>query len=225
MRRRRRCAFESGGASDLSRLLRLLVLGAWWATDLSRRARDPRAASLAVHNAERVHPDGARGTWEVGSQRGALRLPGVAERGAGATPGFPHGGGRWRMTQVHRVVTPGTRVAFSDVGSWIEGYLRLHRRGPSSQRASQLRAHAAALTRELIDRELDEVALENLRCLFEDVKMGLKPPRGARHGSPYEIAVTGAHDRLAALRRPARRASERRETQRAVIAADAHILI
>jgi hypothetical protein len=124
----------------------------------------------------------------------------------------------------HRYVTPGTRVAFSDVASWIDGYLRLYRRGPSSQRASQLRAHAAGLTRELIERERDEAALESLRDLFEEVKMGLKPPRGARHGSPYEIVFTGVHARLAALRRPARRASECRR-QRTAVAADAHILI
>lgn len=129
------------------------------------------------------------------------------------------------MTEPHRFITPGTRVAFSDVASWIDGYLRLHRRGPSSQRAVQLRAHAAGLTRELIARERDEAALEQLRALFEDVKMGLKPPRGARQGSPYEIAVTGVHDRLAALRKPPRRASECRETQRVAISSDAHILV
>lgn len=59
------------------------------------------------------------------------------------------------------------------------------------------------LTRELIAQEGDAVVLEALRDLFQNPKMGLKPARGARQGSAYELAVTAVHDQLAALRRRA----------------------
>lgn len=123
------------------------------------------------------------------------------------------------------VTTPGTRVTFSDVRGWMDGYLRIHRRPPTRQRYVQLRAHVAMLTRELIGREGDPSILETLRVLFQDPKMGLKPPRGARCGSSYELAVTATHDRLAALGRPARRASEKFNTQSTQLARDAHVLI
>lgn len=99
--------------------------------------------------------------------------------------------------------TPGTRVVFCDVRSWIDGYLRIHRRPPAAQRHVQLRAHVAMLTRELIALENDPEVLEGLRKLFQDATLGLKPARGARRGSAYELAVTAVHDQLAALRRRA----------------------
>lgn len=123
------------------------------------------------------------------------------------------------------VTTPGTRVTFWDVRSWIDGYLRIHRRSPSTQRHVQLRAHAAGLRRELIARECDPVALGDLRDLFEEVKMGLKPPRGAREGSAYELAVTAVHDRLAALHRIGSVARGGENRTPVGIAADAYTLI
>jgi hypothetical protein len=63
----------------------------------------------------------------------------------------------------------------------------------------QLRAHVAALTRELIAQEDDPEVLDALRDLFREPKSGLKPARGARQGSAYELAVTAVHDRLVAL--------------------------
>lgn len=121
--------------------------------------------------------------------------------------------------------TPGTRIAFSDVRGWVDGYLRIHRRPPATNRHEQLRAHVAMLTRELIACECDPTVLEGLRDLFQDPKMGLKPARGSRDGSAYELAVTASHDRLAALRRPVRRASEKSNSQFAQIAPDAHVVI
>jgi len=106
------------------------------------------------------------------------------------------------------VTTPGTRVTFSDVRGWMDGYLRIHRRPPATQRHVQLRAHVAVLTRELIAQEDDPVALEALRDLFQEPKSGLKPARGARQGSAYELAVTAVHDRLVALRRSVSRPPE-----------------
>ena len=103
------------------------------------------------------------------------------------------------------VTTPGTRVTFSDVRGWMDGYLRIHRRPPATQRHVQLRAHVAVLTRELIAQEDDPEVLEALRDLFQEPRAGLKPSRGARQGSAYELAVTAVHDRLVALRRPASR--------------------
>lgn len=122
---------------------------------------------------------------------------------------------------IHR--TPGTRVAFFDVRSWIEGYLRIHRRPPATQRHVQLRAHVAMLTRELIEQEGDTAVLEALRDLFQDPKMGLKPARGARQGSAYELAVTAVHDRLAALCRPV--ANVHATERNVLLAADAYVLI
>lgn len=121
------------------------------------------------------------------------------------------------------VTTPGTRVTFSDVRSWIDGYLRIHLRPPATQRHIQLRAHVAMLTRDLIVREGDRAVLEGLRDLFQDPKMGLKPPRGARQGSAYELAVTTVHDQLAALRGPA--GTVNAVAQHPLLAADAHVLI
>lgn len=65
--------------------------------------------------------------------------------------------------------------------------------------------------------------LERLRDLFQDPKMGLKPARGTRQGSAYELAVTAVHDRLAALCRPA--ANVHAIQRSALLAADAHVLI
>ena len=119
--------------------------------------------------------------------------------------------------------TPGTRVGFCDVRSWVDGYLRIHRRRPATQRHVQLRAHVAMLTRELIAQEGEPAVLEGLRELFQDPKMGLKPARGARQGSAYELAITAVHDRLAKLRRAAVHvpAPERN----ALLASDAYVLI
>lgn len=106
------------------------------------------------------------------------------------------------------VTTPGTRVTFSDVRGWMDGFLRIHRRPPATQRHVQLRAHVAVLTRELIAQEDDPEVLEALRDLFQEPKSGLKPARGARQGSAYELAVTAVHDRLVRLRRPVSRLCE-----------------
>lgn len=124
-------------------------------------------------------------------------------------------------TLIHR--TPGTRITFYDVRSWMDGYLRIHRRPPATQRHVQLRGHVAMLTRELIAQERAKAVLEGLRALFQDPRMGLKPPRGARQGTAYELAVTAVHDQLAALARasfgaagsaPTRGASEARRCAR-----------
>ena len=124
-------------------------------------------------------------------------------------------------TMIHR--TPGTRVGFYDVRSWVDGYLRIHRRPPATQRHVQLRAHVAMLTRELIAQEGEPAVLEGLRELFQDPKMGLKPARGARQGSAYELAITAVHDRLAKLRRPA--AHVPAPERNALLASDADVLI
>lgn len=63
------------------------------------------------------------------------------------------GGARRHVTTINR--TPGTRVEFCDVRSWIDGYLRIHRRPPATQRHVQLRAHVAMLARELTAQEGD----------------------------------------------------------------------
>lgn len=146
-------------------------------------------------------------------------MPRLGEDGAER---HPRGDAPGRVsTMIHR--TPGTRVAFCDVRSWIEGYLRIHRRPPATRRHVQLRAHVAMLTRELIAQEVDPAVLEGLRDLFQDPKMGLKPARGARQGSVYELAVTGVHDQLAALRRLA--SKENVPTATVQIAHDAYVLI
>jgi hypothetical protein len=117
-------------------------------------------------------------------------------------------GGGQVIARATPVTTPGTRVTFSDVRGWIDGYLRIHRRPPATQRHLQLRAHVAVLTRELIAQEDDPAVLEALRDLFQEPKSGLKPARGARQGSAYELAVTAVHDRLVALRRSHARQTE-----------------
>lgn len=169
-----------------------LVFSAWRPTDLPWRSRHPVAASLAVHCAERIHPDGAWRARQVGGQRSPRRMPRASEK---------EGGGHVTARK-GLVTTPGTRVTFSDVRGWMDGFLRIHRRPPATQRHVQLRAHVAVLTRELIAQEDDPEVLEALRDLFQEPKSGLKPARGAREGSAYELAVTAVHDRLVALRRP-----------------------
>ena len=119
------------------------------------------------------------------------------------------------------LTTPGTRVTFSDVRGWMDGFLRIHRRPPATQRHVQLRAHVAVLTRELIAQEDDPEVLEALRDLFQEPKSGLKPARGARQGSAYELAVTAVHDRLVALRRPLSRPTEDARTMLATPAGPA----
>lgn len=184
---------------DLPRLFPVLVFGTWRAANLSGRAGDLVAAALAVPRALRVHPHGARRAREVGRKRSSAGMLRLGEARAERS----HGRGAWRRVSTTMQRTPGTRVAFCDVRSWIDGYLRIHRRPPATQRHVQLRAHVAMLTRELIAQECDTVILEGLRDLFQAPKMGLKPARGARQGSAYELAVTAVHDQLAALRRRA----------------------
>jgi hypothetical protein len=105
---------------------------------------------------------------------------------------------------VRSVTTPGTRVQFHDVRTWAAGYVEIHARAPSAQRYEQLSAHLGGLTRELIAQDWDAGALRRLRELFEEPRMQLKPMRGQRAGSAYEMAVTQVHNRLRELERTPR---------------------
>lgn len=99
------------------------------------------------------------------------------------------------------IVTPGTRIQFHDVGTWVDGYMELHQRPASAQRYAQLDAHVEALATDLIRRERSAGALQRLRTVFQAPGTRLKPPRGMRAGSHYERVITHTNNRLMALAR------------------------
>lgn len=98
--------------------------------------------------------------------------------------------------------TPGTRLAWSDVREWVDAAHRIDRRRPGAARNRAYAAHAAALPRDLIDREMHVPSLEAALHLLKYGHPGLaRPQRGHRADHPTPPVIMDLMNRLAALKR------------------------
>ncbi|MFC4670708.1 hypothetical protein ACFO5X_19315 [Seohaeicola nanhaiensis] len=105
------------------------------------------------------------------------------------------------MTQC-RYTTPGTRLTWSDVSEWVDVAHRIGRRQLSAARNRTYAAHAAALSRDLIDREAHVPSLEAALHLLKYGHPGLaRPQRGHRADHPTTPVIMDLMNRLAALKR------------------------
>lgn len=110
--------------------------------------------------------------------------------------------GSWlrEINGLGRVVsTPGTDVLFEDLAGWIAQAWRLHRRPPSSAKYEQIKAHWQALPIDWLKSSTDELALERFGRTCEALR--LKPGRGARGGTKWELANMAVKNRLWQLAR------------------------
>jgi hypothetical protein len=96
------------------------------------------------------------------------------------------------------VTTPGTRLTWSSVTSWILAEQRLQARRISSRRYVDIRNHLQALVDNV---ELLHLArLEELVVLETILRQRYRPTRGARGGTPYERLLNETHNTIAMRR-------------------------
>jgi hypothetical protein len=100
------------------------------------------------------------------------------------------------------VTTPRTRIAWSDLRGWLDGWHRIYRRSTSAERYEQLHAHLGLLTPELVEgaglTEIEE--LERVLVTGHNVL----PPHGQREGHPTTIlrdAIDRTRTRIARAER------------------------
>ena len=105
------------------------------------------------------------------------------------------------MTQ-YRYTTPGTRLVWSDVSQWVDAVHWIGSRQLSAARNRAYAAHAAALPRELIDRETHVPSLEAALHLLKYGHPSLaRPQRGHRADHPTTPVIMDLMNRLAVLKR------------------------
>ena len=101
-----------------------------------------------------------------------------------------------------RYTTPGTRLTSSDVSEWVDAAHRIGGRRPGAARNRAYAAHAAALPRDLIDREMHVPSLETaLRLLKYGHPSLARPQRGHRADHPSTPVIMDLMNRLAVLKR------------------------
>ena len=86
--------------------------------------------------------------------------------------------------------TPGTRLWWGSVATWVVAAHRIDRRRFSSARNRALKAHAAALPLELIAEDTDRSALEEAVWLL---KYGPPDLRRPQRGGPCRCAAYAAN--------------------------------
>lgn len=96
-------------------------------------------------------------------------------------------------------VTPGTRIAFVDLATWIAGAQAIDDRRGSDARNKACTAHVRALPTDLVARSTDVAALAQLPAMID--RLHMMPPRGRRAGSDYERLIVARNNRLAQLAR------------------------
>lgn len=103
---------------------------------------------------------------------------------------------------LYRYTTPGTRLTWSNVTEWVSAVHRIDRRRLSAARNRTFAAHAAALPRDLINRETHVPSLEAAIHLLKYGPPGLvRPPKGPRAGHPTTPIIMDLMNRLALLKR------------------------
>ena len=102
----------------------------------------------------------------------------------------------------YQYTTPGTRLTWSDVSEWVDAAYRIGRRQLSAARNRAYAAHAAALSRDLIDRETHVPSLETALHLLKYGHPSLaRPQRGHRADHPTTPVIMDLMNRLAVLKR------------------------
>ncbi len=105
------------------------------------------------------------------------------------------------MTQ-YKYTTPGTRLTWSGVSEWVDAAHWIGSCQLSAARNRAYAAHAAALPRELIDREMYVPSLEAALHLLKYGHPSLaRPQRGHRAGHPTTPVIMDLMNRLAVLKR------------------------
>ncbi|ODM45306.1 hypothetical protein A9320_11755 [Ruegeria sp. PBVC088] len=103
---------------------------------------------------------------------------------------------------LYNYTTPGTRLTWSDLSEWVDAVQRIGRRQPGAARNRAYAAHAAALPRDLIDRETHVPSLEAALHLLKYGHPRLaRPQRGYRVDHPTTPVIIDLINRLAALKR------------------------
>lgn len=101
-----------------------------------------------------------------------------------------------------RYTTPGTRLTWSDVSEWVDAARRIGRRQLSAARNRAYAAHAAALPRDLIERETHMPSLEAAIHLLKYGHPSLaRPQRGHRANHSTTPVIMDLMNRLAVLKR------------------------
>ncbi|GAB4427924.1 MAG: hypothetical protein Kow0031_08050 [Anaerolineae bacterium] len=95
------------------------------------------------------------------------------------------------------ITTPGTRITWNSVDTWLAGYNKLKARRDSSNKYSQIRAHIAAIPREMIEAETSTAALYEL----EQALSSERPPKGMRGDDPTTPLIQFTKNRMANLQR------------------------
>lgn len=98
--------------------------------------------------------------------------------------------------------TPGTRLTWSDIRDWVDAVHRIDKGQLSGALNRDHVANAAALPRDLIDRETHVPSLEAALHLLKHGHPGLaRPQRGHRADHPTTPVIMGLMNRPAILKR------------------------
>lgn len=99
------------------------------------------------------------------------------------------------------ITTPGTNVTAHNLTSWLDGLRRINGRAISFKRYQQIAAHWEALPLEWVRESRDVEALADMERVCE--RAHLKPRRGNRGGTKWELANMYRLNRLHQLAREA----------------------